>query len=68
MIVIPLELMTIGDVTDIAPIVAEAPKEEEAAVEEEPTEVVTSAAAPKPEEDTVNLEATPRLRQNRKRR
>ena len=59
MIVIPLELMTIGDVTDIAAVVAEAPKEEEAAVEEEPTEVVTSAAAPKPEEDTVNLDAAP---------
>ena len=30
MIVIPLELMTIGDVTDIAAVVAEAPKEESA--------------------------------------
>ncbi|MDP3492119.1 MAG: hypothetical protein Q8R82_03320 [Hyphomonadaceae bacterium] len=59
MIIIPLELMTIGDVTDIAPVVAEAPKEEEAAVEEEVTETFTSAAAAKPEEDTVNLEAAP---------
>lgn len=57
MIIIPLELMTIGDVTDIAPVVAEAPKEEEAAApEEEETPAVTSAAAPKPEEDTVNLD------------
>lgn len=59
MIVIPLELMTIGDVTDIAPVVAEAPKEEEAAAPEEDTSAVSSAAAPKPEEDTVNLDATP---------
>ena len=59
MIVIPLELMTIGEVTDIAPVVAEAPKEEEAAAEEEVTETFSSAAAPKPEEDTVNLDAAP---------
>ncbi|HOZ28519.1 MAG TPA: hypothetical protein PK080_14235 [Hyphomonadaceae bacterium] len=59
MIVIPLELMTIGEVTDIAPVVADAPKEEEAAAVEEVTETFTSASAPKPAEDVVNLEAAP---------
>ena len=59
MIVIPLELMTIGEVTDIAPVVADAPKEEEAASVEEVTETFTSASAPKPAEDVVNLEAAP---------
>lgn len=59
MIVIPLELMTIGDVTDIAPVVAEAPKAEETTAPEMEAPAVTAAAAPKPEEDTVNLEATP---------
>lgn len=59
MIIIPLELMTIGEVTEISAVVADAPKEEEAAVEEEVTETFTSAAPPKPAEDTVNLEAAP---------
>lgn len=54
MIVIPLELMTIGDVTDIAPIV-EATKVDEAAAPED-VEAYATASAPKPEEDTVNLE------------
>ena len=59
MIIIPLELMTIGDVTDIAPVVAEAPKAEEAMAPEVEAPAVTSAAAPKPAEDTVNLDAAP---------
>lgn len=55
MIVIPLELMTIGDVTDIAPIVdTKNLQEEAAAAEAEP--VYAAAAPPPPEEDTVNLD------------
>lgn len=54
MIVIPLELMTIGDVTDIAPIV-DAKTVDEAASAEEAEPIYAAAAAPPPEEDTVNL-------------
>jgi outer membrane biosynthesis protein TonB len=56
MIVIPIELMTIGEVTDIAPVVDTKNMEEQAAAEEaEP--VYAAAAPPPPEEDTVNLDA-----------
>ena len=57
MISIPLELVTIGDVTDIAAVSEDAKIEDE--VKQEEVEPVASAAAPAPppiEEDTVALD------------
>jgi outer membrane biosynthesis protein TonB len=56
MISIPLELVTIGDVTDIAPVTEDAKIEDEAKPEE--AEVVASAAPTPPpvQEDTVALD------------
>lgn len=56
MIVIPLELVTIGDISDVAPMVDTKNVKEEAAAPED-AEAYASASAPKPEEDTVDLEA-----------
>lgn len=59
MITIPLELVTIGDVTDIAPVTEDARIEEEAA-EKESEPVATEAAAPPPEPESVAIpEETP---------
>ncbi len=55
MIVIPLELMTIGEVTDIAPVI-KAEEEDKTATEEEAQPVYAAAAPPPPPEDTVNLD------------
>ncbi len=57
MIVIPLELMTIGDVTDIAPVIEAKTVEEEAAAPEDEEVFSSAAPPPPPEEDTVNLDA-----------
>lgn len=56
MIIIPLELMTIGDVTDIAPVVEAKELEDEAAVEETEAYAAAAPAPPPVEEDTVNLD------------
>lgn len=57
MIVIPLELMTIGEVTDIAPVIKAEQTAEETAAEEAEAYATAAAPAPPPvEEDTVNLD------------
>jgi hypothetical protein len=56
MVIIPVDLVTVSDETDIAPVTEDA-KEDEKPVEEEVTEDVASAAAAKAEEDTVALSA-----------
>ncbi len=56
MIIIPVDLVTVSDVTDIAPVTEDA-KEDEKPIEEEVTEDVASTASAKAEEDTVALSA-----------
>jgi outer membrane biosynthesis protein TonB len=53
MITIPLELVTIGDVTDIAPVTKDAKIEDEAKEEEAEPAAAVAAAPPPPEPDSV---------------
>lgn len=65
MIVIPLELVTIGEKTDIAPVTEEAKIADEAK-EEESEAVASAAAAPAPEPESVVIEEQPKKAEEKK--
>lgn len=56
MIIIPLELMTIGEVTDIAPVSSAEEEAEETKAEEDAQPSYAAPTPPPIEEDTVNLD------------
>lgn len=56
MIIIPLELMTIGDVTDIAPVIKAEDVAEETKAQEDAQPTYAAPTPPPVQEDTVNLD------------